>query len=218
MAEDNLKSLGWLDNLAALKTQLEKTPSANRASLAKALNLCETVVAYLSTLKPILDPAAIEKIRMAAKGDHPFNLSFKSAQILARLNGRAADLPGAVHDALDQILTRRLANRHIRALVNHIAKGKPAKDFDHTQIKIKREVFPSFPAAGMERLPNRPGQAPRAASPASPTLGQGCDKKVEEKDPSLTESLVGLLKFFFVIWVIGQIYQLFVAIYHHFFK
>jgi hypothetical protein len=121
------ESLVWLDNLAALEAQLQKTPSATHAELAETLNLKRPYVSLLLTLKPILDPAAVEKVRLASNSG--FVLSFNGAKALIPL-GKLADPSGAVHTALDIILTRRLVTRHIEALVDGMISGKPAESFD----------------------------------------------------------------------------------------
>jgi hypothetical protein len=138
------ESLVWLDNLAALEAQLQKTPSATHTQLADALNLKRPYVSLLLALQPILDPAAIEKVRSSANNaleqssriaqleasqQMPFVLSFNGAKALIPL-GKMANPSGAVHTALDIILTRRLAPKHIAALVDEMISGKSAETFD----------------------------------------------------------------------------------------
>jgi len=136
------ESLVWLDNLAALGAQLQKTPSATHAQLADALNLKRPYVSLLLALQPILDPTAIEKVRLAASpksgiSSHSgtqaatisFTLSFNCAKALIPL-GKTADPSKAVHSALDTILSQRLAPKHIAALVDELMNGKPAETFD----------------------------------------------------------------------------------------
>ena len=78
MSNIKSESLVWLDNLAALEAQLQKTPSATHTQLADALNLKRPYVSLLLALQPILDPAAIEKVRLAANSG--FVLSFNCAK------------------------------------------------------------------------------------------------------------------------------------------
>jgi hypothetical protein len=124
------ESLLWLDNLAAITAQLEKTPDATHAELGKALNIDRTMVTKLSAIKPCFDPSAIEKVRLAAKGDLPFILSYNSAKALSALQKAKTGGLAAFHDALDMVLAQRLATQQIKALVAWIASGKPASEFD----------------------------------------------------------------------------------------
>lgn len=121
------ESLVWLNNLAALEAQLQKTPSATHTQLADALNLKRPYVSVLLALQPVLNPAAIEKVRLASTSG--FVLSFNGAKALIPL-GTMANPSGAVHSALDIILTRRLATRHIEALVDGMINGKSTESFD----------------------------------------------------------------------------------------
>ena len=97
MSNIKSESLVWLDNLAALEAQLQKTPSATHTQLADALNLKRPYVSLLLALQPILDPAAIEKVRSSANNaleqssriaqleasqQMPFVLSFNGAKAL----------------------------------------------------------------------------------------------------------------------------------------
>ncbi len=199
MAEDNPESLGWLDKLAAIKAQLENTPSANRASLAKALNFSESIVAYLRPLIPVLDPAAVEKIRMAAKGNPPFILSFKGAHPLARLRGRVPDLALAVHDALDQILSRRFKKRHITALVNHIISSKPAKDFDPKTVKNKKPFQWTPPVQQPQEELSTPGQS----------------KDDSDEKLTLKEGVGGCLGLIFLLWLAIKLFHWVFELFQH---
>jgi hypothetical protein len=206
-------TLDWLDKLVALKAQLEKTPSAKRASLAKALNFSETFVAYLLTIHPVLDQAAIEKIRLASKSDPPFTLSFKSAQAFSGLRGKVPNSIAAGHEILDQVLAHRLTRRHIEALINHIASGKPAKEFDHKKVKNRRFKEPStpiVPAVGQVTV------AEEGKTPDAPIQGKGADNPEGKSD--LGEAIGGLLVLIFLIWLAGKLIQLVVWLYHHFFN
>jgi hypothetical protein len=121
------ESLVWLDNLAALEAQLQKIPSATHGQLADALNLKRPYVSLLLALQPILDPTAIEKVRSSA--NNSFVLSFNAAKALLPL-GKMANPSSAVQSALDVILSRRLAPKHIAALVDEMISGKSAETFD----------------------------------------------------------------------------------------
>jgi hypothetical protein len=83
------ETLDWLDKLAALKAQVEKTPDASYAKLAKAINDHKSNITFLMAIKACFDPAAIEKVKRAAPS---FILSFNSAKELSALNGKVADL------------------------------------------------------------------------------------------------------------------------------
>ncbi len=156
MAKPNTKSLDWLDDMAALAAEKAKNPSANYDDLAETLITTKSKVSYLFALKATFDPAAVKKVRQAAQGNHPFILSYKSALALTDLVGRVPDLPQAVQEALEVILTHRYATRHIEALVEHLAAGNPAKDFDHKKVKNKKrepKKAPSTPLTPPRRLP-----------------------------------------------------------------
>ncbi len=139
MEKSNLKSLAWLDKLSAFAAEREKNPDIPHAELAKALGHDKAMVSFLRSLNSCFDPAAVERVRQAAQGPHPFTLSFNSALELAKLNGKVPDLPGAFQDALEVVLARHLAKRHIKNLVDWIASGKPAKDFDPKKIKGNKQ-------------------------------------------------------------------------------
>ena len=66
MPDFKSENLNWLDNLAALEAQLLKTPSWTNEQLGKTLNLSPSLIGYLRALKTCFDPAAIEKVRLAA--------------------------------------------------------------------------------------------------------------------------------------------------------
>ena len=146
MPDFKSENLNWLDNLAALEAQLLKTPSWTNEQLGKTLNLSPSLIGYLRALKTCFDPAAIEKVRLAAspqpKGttnaDPPFVLSYNSANALARLIPRSRKSKGkevkpdltAFHTALDTTLSRRLKTNQIEALVESLVKkDNPEKKF-----------------------------------------------------------------------------------------
>jgi hypothetical protein len=140
----NSESLEWLDNLAAITAQLEKTPDATHAELGKALNIDRGKVTVLLAIKPCLDPAAIEKVRQAGKANPPYLLSYTSAKALAGLGkAKVDDLPKTVHSALDVIFTHRLTTKQIKALVKWMISGKPAAEFDPRkkvkELKVKED-------------------------------------------------------------------------------
>ncbi len=85
-----------------------------------------------------MNPAALEKVRQAA----PFILSFNGAKALIPL-GTMADPSGAVHSALDIILSRRLATRHIEALVEWMISGKSAESFDSKAKQRPKHIQPA---------------------------------------------------------------------------
>jgi len=99
MSNVQSESLGWLDKLAALNAQLVKIPSANNSALARALNYPRPTVVSLMAFREIFDPAALDKIRQAARGDSAYTLSFTSAEALIGLKGRVPAPPAAVHEA-----------------------------------------------------------------------------------------------------------------------
>ncbi len=135
MPQPTPESKAWMESLSDLAADIEKHQKVKHADRADALDLHPTKLSFLLALHRCLDPAALAKIRQAAQGDHPFTLSFKSAKALAELEGRVPDLSKAVHEALDQILPHHLATLQIKALVDHMASGKPAQEFDPTQVK-----------------------------------------------------------------------------------
>jgi hypothetical protein len=57
MPNSNPESLVWLDNLASLTAQLEKTPDASHASLARAIKLHKSMVTFLFAIKACFDPS-----------------------------------------------------------------------------------------------------------------------------------------------------------------
>ncbi len=95
------------------------------------------MVSKLSAIRDVLDRASLERIRQADQPNSSFTLSYRSAKALTGLKGKVADLPKALQGALDEIFARHLSTRHIEALVDHIASGNPAQDFNHTQVKYK---------------------------------------------------------------------------------
>jgi hypothetical protein len=134
MAGLKKESLVWLDQLEVLNTHPDST---SRAELIRTLNVKNSHITNLRALKPCFDPKAVEKVRQAALATQPYTLSFNSALALAGLKNRVSDFPTAFHTALDLALSRRLSLRHIKALVQWMASGKPASEFDHTTVPRK---------------------------------------------------------------------------------
>ncbi len=114
----------WLDDLAAVTAQHDKTPSANQGVLAKALKLHRPYVSQLLVLQPIFDPPTVEKVRQASPA---YNLSYRRAKELLGLKGKVADFPKAGREMVDQILTRHLATNQIKDLVDEIVRENPTR-------------------------------------------------------------------------------------------
>ena len=128
MAEFKSKSLDWLKKLDSLRAQ---PPGASRPDLQKALDKTNTQITELQAIDACLDPAAIEKIRLAAQDNPPHILSYRNARALSGLKrAKLTDLSTAVHAALDFILTHRLDTTQIENLVEWMLKGNPAESFD----------------------------------------------------------------------------------------
>ncbi len=130
-------SLNWLGDLNDLSKQARKDPTKSNTDLAKELGIHRGSVITLKVLITLLDPSAIEKIQKAARGKYPYTLSFRQATALARLEGGITGKPGIVHETLDMAIARRLTTKEILGLVAHVKSGKPAKEFDRTQVKRK---------------------------------------------------------------------------------
>ncbi len=172
-------SLKWLDDLAALTVQVEKTPEASKSELARTLNLHRQVVINLLILSPILDPETVEKIRQAALSDPPYILSYNSAKALTGLKGKVPDLPRAVQEALDLILPRRLATKQIGALVEWMVSGKPVGDFDPSKVK-KRSKVRSPKSTGKETS-SQETQSPKPEIATSATAPIGAPPRNDSK-------------------------------------
>jgi hypothetical protein len=133
----NPESLSWVDQLETLRAL---GPTANRTDCKKALNVKDSQITILNNLDDCFDPAAIEKIRQAAKSDPPYILSSGNAKALVGLKKKKiSDLHGSVHAALDVIFARRLTTKQIEALVEWIISGKPASEFDPKTAKPPRK-------------------------------------------------------------------------------
>jgi hypothetical protein len=191
MAE-NKPSLDWLDDIASLSAQLDKTPSATHAELAKALKLLRPYVSTLLALKPIFDPPTAEKVRQAAPS---YVLSFYSVKGLVGLNGKVSDYPKAGREAVDQILTHHLTASGIKGLIDQITGGDTIVVTDESQSNPLTEGGPAF----FERLGQRIGrgldgllglrpQADLSPDPHSETLvKEGALAKGEARDSTYSE-------------------------------
>ena len=82
MPNSNPETLAWLDTLAALTTQVEKTPNATHDQLAEALGIPRSTVTFYLAIKACFDEGAMEKVKKAAPS---FILSFNSARALSGL-------------------------------------------------------------------------------------------------------------------------------------
>ncbi len=137
MADEKLESIAWLDNLSILSAELKKKTPPDEEKLAETLKIGQRMLAFYIAIYHCFDPAAIVKVRKAAKANPPYELSLNSARVLARRDGKVNDLPGKFHEALDVVITHRLIPLKIKGLVDHILSGKPAKEFDPTRVKKK---------------------------------------------------------------------------------
>jgi len=155
-------SLDWLDDLAALTAQQEKTPDASHKELAKALNTSRPTITLLLGIKPIFDQEAINKTRQAALAATPYILSLNSAKALAGLNGKVTDLSIAVHAALNVILAHRLATKQIKSLVKWMKAGNSAESFD-PKAKPPKDEETSESDNGANGNNNRPLAQPNLA-------------------------------------------------------
>jgi hypothetical protein len=151
----NPESLSWVDQLEALRAL---GPTASRADCKKALNVRESQITILNNLDDCFDPAAIEKVRQAAKGDPPYILSSGNAKALVELKkAKVSDLLGKVHAALDVIFARRLATKQIKALVKGMVSGNPAAEFDpRKKVKPVRLTPEKGLAQGVADAPTLP--------------------------------------------------------------
>jgi len=134
------ESLVWLDQIENLKSQ---TRAERGAELKKAYNLSKSQIINLLAVKACFDQAAIDKVRQAEKADPPFILSLNSAMALAGLKDRVDNLSGALHEALDVTLARRLATKKIKNLVIWVVNGKPASEFNPKAKPLKTPIEPS---------------------------------------------------------------------------
>jgi|GEM_PF-3682090 len=199
MAENSSNPLAWLDDLIALKSQIEKIVSKDRKDLAKELDMGEGYVAYLLAINGILDQAAFEKIRQAAQGSRPYNLSFNNARTLARLKRKVKEnLRDKVHEILDVILARRLKNKNIENLVNWVASGKSAVEFDpeNQSAASDEETEDESQTVTTEDSPDMVEESEEAAhkpDPKTKTIG----RKVGDRVAQAIDGLLG--------WGLGKV-------------
>jgi len=171
------ESLDWLDRLAELKAQMDKMAKPTHGNLATVLGQTRSTITKLSSLIPIIDPAAADKIRQAAQATPPFILGFNSARTLAGLNGKVADLPAAVHSTLDVVINRRLELRHIQALVERVIAGHPAAEFDPLKQQSKRQITSPIAEPELDREELTPVK--ETASHKGQSVGQRIDETIE---------------------------------------
>jgi hypothetical protein len=180
MPEIKPGNLDWLDDLAALTAQVEKTPTAKRKELAKTLDLHPSMITFLKAIKPCFDPAAIERVRTAEKANPTYTLSFTSAQALSGLNGKVSDLPGAIHAALDVILARQLATKDIKNLVPWIIEGNPAGSFDPSAKPPKTAVETAEPETVESEPEEESTQPNKPQKSKNETLGQQIGSRIDQ--------------------------------------
>lgn len=117
-------SLDWLDDIAAITAQREKTPSGSHADWANSLKLNRGYVSQLLALQPIFDPPTVEKIRQAAPS---FVFSYSRVKELSRLKGKVEDFPNAGREVVEKTLAGHLTSVQIKDLVDKIIGVKPQK-------------------------------------------------------------------------------------------
>jgi hypothetical protein len=175
------ESLLWLDNLAAINAQLEKTPDATHAELGKALNIERTMVTKLSAINTCYDPAAIEKVRLAEKGNPSYTLSFNSAKALAGLKKTKARDLTVFHNALDITLFHRLKPLKIEALVAWIISGKPVSEFDPSAKPAKAAIETTEPEPIESESETEENTQPnKSKKPKNETLGQRAGSGIDK--------------------------------------
>jgi hypothetical protein len=144
MTQFSEESLGWLDKLEIINASVQSDTTLTQTSFVDKLKISPAQASYLYSLKDCLDQAAIAKVRQAAQANPPYVLSFTSAKALVGLKKKkVADLHGLIHAALDVIFALRLDTRHIKALVDWIASGKPVSEFDPKAKPPKALVEPN---------------------------------------------------------------------------
>jgi hypothetical protein len=158
------ESIVWVDQIEAIHAQYQRKPSSKRADLKDALNCRDSQLTILLKLDNCFDPAAIAKVRQAAKDPNPFILSSNSALALAGLKNKVKteELHGLIHASLDVIFALRLATKQIEALVEWIVSGKPASEFDP---KYKPEPVPAEMTDTSPEDEDEPDEKPVKTSP-----------------------------------------------------
>ena len=177
------KSKPWFDQLDSLYKQGQSQSSVTRDVLKKVLNLKNSQITNYLNLIACFDPGAVEKVRLAAQEPTSFNLSFNSALALAGLKGKVPDLTGAVHSALEVVLSRGLATEQIKALVVWIISGKPAVEFDPTNVKPQKRQ-------SRKVLTDSSQAAAKGEIPLNPPLSNG-DSNSNPKSPDLIPQTIG---------------------------
>src|SRR5208282_6002982 len=121
MAEEKAESRNWLDDLALVTAQQDKTPGTSQGELSRTLKLHRPYVTNLLALQPIFDPPTVAKVRQAAPD---YNLPFSGAKELLALKDKVEDFPKACRKALDEILAKRLSANQIKDLVKRIVSDR----------------------------------------------------------------------------------------------
>jgi hypothetical protein len=150
-------SLKWLKDLASIEADLEAKTYPHQKAMAEGLGLDRAVIHHLTKIGPCLNTEARDRIRQAAEApgtdspkesvhpklgpqpeasdQGPYIFSYNKAKALEPLQGRVSDVFGAVRIILDRAILDRLKTVQIEVLVDHIIKGEPPEDFDHTPVK-----------------------------------------------------------------------------------
>jgi hypothetical protein len=173
------ESLAWLDQLELLRAQ---PASASRAELQNILKVKNSHISNLRILT-CFDPKAVVKVRQAANQMPSYTLSSNSALALAELKKSSVHSTDAFHAALDFTLSRRLATKHIKALVVWLASGKPVETFDPSQVKAIRP--------------------PKRHTNENPQKLSDDDSDFEDRPTTDKEKLKIFLMFIFVFTVLG---------------
>jgi hypothetical protein len=194
------ESIVWVDQIEAIHAQYQRKPSSKRVDLKEALNCRDSQLTILLKLDNCFDPAAIAKVRQATRDPNPFILSSNSALALAGLKNKvkAEELASLVHAALDVIFARRLTTKQILALVDWMANGKPATEFDP---KYKPKPVPAETTDTAPESEDERDEKPVQAKSQSPSKAK--KSKASSDDPSWGETL--LLDWLADISIISQI-------------
>ncbi len=125
----------WLGQVEVIKNQLQKDPQSPRAILMQTLNVKKGRLSYLYKINACFDQQALNRVRQAAQSTPPAFVPFGNARALAVLGDKIPKPYEPVHEALEVVISNQLTLPQIEALVDHIASGKPAKDFVPNQAK-----------------------------------------------------------------------------------
>jgi hypothetical protein len=86
MSDNSSESpLDWLDKVEDMNRMLLEDPNMTQVNRALKLKVSEAHVSYLASIRACLDPAAIQRIRSAAKEKPGYILSYSRARALAGL-------------------------------------------------------------------------------------------------------------------------------------